>query len=104
MIIIQAVETNNIEVDYLELSLIFSTDTKIKDLDAPNGIEGLEKIKRGSNKPIICIGGINKKNIASIFPSGADETAVITANSKVKDSEQATKQLKEKICQTGTKK
>ncbi|MGR7814294.1 thiamine phosphate synthase [Lacinutrix undariae] len=101
---IQAIETNTLEVDYIGLSPIFSTNTKTKDLEAPLGLEGLKKIKSVSNKPIICIGGINKENTISILQNGADGIAVVTAISQAKDPEQATKQLKEKICQTGIKK
>ena len=100
----QAIEANNLDVDYIGLSPIFSTDTKTTDLDMQLGIDGLKKLKKISNKPIICIGGINKNNTANIIQNGSDGIAVVSAISQASNPKQATKQLKEIICQTGTKK
>lgn len=100
----QAIEANDLEVDYIGLSPIFSTNTKTKDLDTPLGIDGLKKLKKISNKPIVCIGGIDEKNTASIIQNGADGIAVVSAISQANNPEQVTQQLKEIICQTGTKK
>ena len=100
----QAVEANDLEIDYIGLSPIFNTATKTKDLDPPLGIEGLKKIKAISNKPIICIGGINKENTGGIIKNGSDGIAVVSAISQATDPAKATKQLKEIVCQTGMKK
>ncbi|KGL63444.1 thiamine phosphate synthase [Polaribacter sp. Hel1_85] len=100
----QAVEANNLDIDYIGLSPIFSTKTKTKDLDNPLGIEGLRKIKTRSSKPIICIGGIDKKNTARIIENGSDGIAIVSAISQANNPEQATKTLKDIICQTGMKK
>ncbi len=100
----QALEANNLDVNYIGISPIFNTNTKAKDLDLPLGIEGLKEIKKISNKPIICIGGINNKNTASIIQNGSDGIAIVSAISQANNPEQATAQLKKIICQTGTKK
>ena len=100
----QAAQANNFKVDYIGLSPIFSTDTKTKNLNIPLGIEGLRELKLISNKPIVCIGGINTKNTASIIQNGADGIAVVSAISQANNPQQATKQLKEIIWKTGMKK
>lgn len=100
----QALEANKLNINYIGLSPIFSTNTKTEDLEKPLGIEGLKKLKEISSHPIICIGGINKKNTASIIQNKADGIAVVSAISLTNNPEQATKKLKEIICQTGTKK
>lgn len=100
----QAHKANQLEVDYIGLSPIFSTTTKTKDLDTPLGIEGLKRIQSISNKPIVCIGGIDQTNTERIIKNGADGIAVVSAISQAKHPENATQQLKAIICQTGTKK
>jgi len=100
----QAITANNLDLDYIGLSPIFKTDTKIEDIDVPIGIEGLKKIKLISNKRIICIGGIDKNNIAILIQNGTDGIAVVSAISKANNPEYATIQLKKIICQTGMKK
>lgn len=100
----QALEANTLDVNYIGISPIFNTNTKTKDLDLPLGIEGLKEIKKICNKPIICIGGINNKNTASIIQNGSDGIAIVSAISQANNPEQAIAQLKKIICQTGTKK
>ncbi|WP_291728419.1 thiamine phosphate synthase [Bernardetia sp.] len=102
--ICQATQANDLEIDYIGISPIFGTTTKTKDLDEPLGIEGLKKIKQISSKPIVCIGGINKKNTAQIIQNGADGIAVISAISKADNPKIETKTLKNIVCQAGTKK
>lgn len=100
----QAIEANGIDVDYVGASPLFGTTTKTKDLDKPLGIKGLQNIKHVCNKPIVCIGGINRENTTDIIKNGADGIAVISAISKAKDPEKETKILKNIICQVGMKK
>ena len=89
----QAVEANDLQVDYIGLSPIFATGTKTEDLDPPLEIEGLVALKAISNKPIVCIGGVNQKNAQSVFQNGSDGIAVISAISQAQDPEQATRQI-----------
>lgn len=93
----QALEANHLEVDYIGLSPVFSTNTKTKDLNVPLGIEGLKRLKLISSKPIVCIGGVDEKNAASIMQNGADGIAVISAISQSNNSYQKTKILKKII-------
>lgn len=100
----QAVKANDLAVDYIGLSPIFHTGTKTEDLEPPLGIEGLKELKSISNKPIVCIGGITKENTSDVIQNGADGIAVVSAISQAADPAKATNQLKEIICQVGTKK
>lgn len=94
----------NLPIDYIGISPIFATNSKVDHLDSPVGIEGLKKIRKDFSKPITCIGGINSTNTAEIIENGSDGIAVISAISKATDPEKATKQLKDLIWQTGLKK
>ena len=100
----QALEANTLDVDYIGVSPIFPTNTKVKNLDSPLGISGLIKIKKICRKPIICIGGIDQKNAASVLLNGSDGIAVVSAISQANNPKKETEQLKEIICQTGIKK
>ena len=99
----QAIESNSLEVDYIGLSPVFSTNTKTKDLDRPLGLEGIKAISQLSNKPIVSIGGIDKTNAANIMQYGSNGIAVVSAISKAANPKLATEQLKTIVCQTGTK-
>jgi thiamine-phosphate pyrophosphorylase len=97
----QAIEAENLKVDYIGISPIFNTATKKSDLAPSLGIDGLKMIRPLFSKPIVCIGGIQKNNVADIIKNGANGVAVISAISKAEHPEKETKNLKEIICQTG---
>jgi thiamine-phosphate pyrophosphorylase len=97
----QAIEAENLKVDYIGISPIFNTATKKSDLAPSLGIEGLKMIRPLFSKPIVCIGGIHQNNVADIIKNGANGVAVISAISKAKYPEKETKNLKEIICQIG---
>lgn len=98
---IQALEANELDVDYIGLSPVFETKTKSADLAIPLGIEGLKKIKKLSNKPVICIGGIDINNTKDLIINGADGIAVVTSISKAENPELQTINLKQALCKTG---
>lgn len=98
---IQAIEANELDVDYIGLSPVFATKTKTTDLDIPLGIEGLKKIRNLSNKPIICIGGIDICNTIDLIANGADGIAVISSISKAENPELETTKLRQALCKTG---
>ena len=100
----QAVDANRLSVDYIGLSPIFETATKKEDLDPALGIKGLLNLKQTSTKPIICIGGINEENAASVMQNGSDGIAVVSAISKAENPELATTKLKQIIWKTGMNK
>jgi thiamine-phosphate pyrophosphorylase len=99
--ILQAAEAETLTVDYIGISPVFDTATKKSDLAPSLGIEGLKIIRPLFSKPIICIGGIHKKNVADIIKNGSNGVAVVSAISKAEHPEKETKILKEIICQTG---
>ena len=97
----QAIEAENLKVDYIGISPIFNTATKKSDLAPSLGIEGLKMIRPLFSKPIVCIGGIHQNNVTDIIKNGANGVAVISAISKAKYPKKETKNLKEIICQIG---
>lgn len=97
----QAIEANELDVDYIGLSPVFATKTKTTDLDIPLGVEGLKKIRNLSNKPIICIGGIDICNTIDLIANGADGIAVISSISKAENPELETTKLRQALCKTG---
>ncbi|GJM62920.1 thiamine phosphate synthase [Persicobacter diffluens] len=98
----QAADANAMNIDYIGLSPIFSTNTKTRDLEPPLRIDGLKEIRKVSNKPIVCIGGVDKTNTTEIIRNGSQGIAVISAISKSRDPENESKALKNIICQVGT--
>jgi thiamine-phosphate pyrophosphorylase len=99
---IQAIEANKLDVNYIGLSPVFATKTKTTDLDIPLGIEGLKRIRNLSNKPIICIGGIDISNTIDLMANGADGIAVVSSISKAENPELETTKLKQALCKTGS--
>ncbi|KJD35948.1 thiamine-phosphate pyrophosphorylase [Tamlana sedimentorum] len=91
----QAEASNRLNINYIGISPIFSTNTKTKDLDKPMGISGLKNIRKISNNPIVCIGGVDEKNVSEIIKNGANGIAVVSAISKAKNPENAAKYLKQ---------
>jgi thiamine-phosphate pyrophosphorylase len=74
----QAIEAEKAGVDYISVSPIYPTPTK---LDAPLavGLEGLKKIRETVKTPIVAIGGINKNTVKDVMKAGADGVAVVSA-------------------------
>ncbi|WP_373284327.1 thiamine phosphate synthase [Virgibacillus oceani] len=79
--------------DYIGVGPIFKTKTK-EDALTPIGMHGLGTIIEKVTIPIVAIGGINNKNARQIIQAGADGIAVISAISKVQNSEIAAGELK----------
>ncbi len=79
--------------DYLAISPVFATQTK-KDTAPPWGLEGLQKARLKTSKPLVAIGGITHLNAASVIAAGADSIAVVTAIVAADDPAEATKALK----------
>ncbi|MEA3505830.1 MAG: thiamine phosphate synthase [Bacteroidota bacterium] len=74
----QAREANNIDVDYIGLSPVFSTNTKL-DINTPLELSGIKKISGFTKHKTVAIGGINSLNTESVIASGADGIAVVSA-------------------------
>lgn len=74
----QAKEANSWDVDYIGISPVFLTSTKI-DTAPALGLDGIANIKKLCSHPTVAIGGINMQNIASVISAGADGVAVVSA-------------------------
>lgn len=65
-------------VDVVALGPIFETRSKERP-DPVVGLEGLQRARRLTGKPLVAIGGINGQNLTQVLASGADSVAVLGA-------------------------
>jgi len=89
----QALEAENLDVDYLGVSPIFLTPTK-SEIQTQWGIEGLKELRSRVRKKLIAIGGINTSNAQAVLEAGADGLAVVSAICAAGDPELAAQELK----------
>ncbi|NWJ49259.1 MAG: thiamine phosphate synthase [Bacteroidetes bacterium] len=94
--ITQAEEANLLDVDYIGLSPVFSTNTKT-DINTPLGLEGIATIASFSHHPMVAIGGINVENTPEIIKAGAHGVAVVSAIVSADNVKTAAQQLKRVI-------
>jgi thiamine-phosphate pyrophosphorylase len=80
----EAISAQNQGADYLGVSPIFATKTKL-DVGDPAGTQLIKKIKRNVSIPIIAIGGINFDNALEVVQAGADGLCAISAVVAKKD-------------------
>lgn len=71
-------EAQDLPVDYLGISAIFSTPTKTN-IIKEWGIDGLTKAVKESKLPLVAIGGINETNIKKIADTQVDGIALVSA-------------------------
>lgn len=64
--------------EYLSLGPIFATASKLNP-DPVVGLDGLEKCRKATAKPLCAIGGITLENAREVLQAGADSVAVISA-------------------------
>lgn len=91
-----AIDANNLDVDYIGISPVFGTQTKT-DTAPALGLEGIREITRISGHPSVGIGGINLTNAQDIIQAGADGISVVSAIMSAPDPQQSARQLKETI-------
>ncbi len=89
----QAIEAENLDVDYLGVSPIFATPTKT-DTMTEWGIEGLRTLRTKSRHTLIAIGGINPSNAGAVIEAGADGLAVVSAICSSPNPEEVSRQLR----------
>jgi thiamine-phosphate pyrophosphorylase len=63
--------------DYLAMGPVFSTSRK-ENPDPVVGLEGVRRARQLTRKPLVAIGGITRRNAASVIAAGADAVAVIS--------------------------
>mgnify|MGYP003813827973 CR=1 FL=1 len=74
----EAAEAECMGADYLGVSPIFATGTKL-DAGKPSGITLIEEIKRKAKIPLVAIGGITISNAPDVISAGADAICAISA-------------------------
>lgn len=82
--------------NYIGLGHVFPTTSKLKD-SHPLGLESLQTVCNRVSIPVIAIGGIQTKNISSVFQAGAKGAALISELSSLKDPKNRLKKLQELI-------
>jgi len=87
--------------DYLGISPVFATPTKI-DTAAALGLEGVTRIRRTVALPLVGIGGIKADNAAAVIAAGADGVAVVSAIVAADCPRTAAAELKKRIAQART--
>lgn len=86
-------KANELDVDYVGISPVFSTNTKT-DTAAPFGVDGLKEAVRLSIHPTVAIGGMNKTTAAAVMQTGCDGIAVVSAISSAANPSEAAAELK----------
>jgi len=84
----EAAEFEKLGVDYLGVSPVFDTATKL-DAGRGMGVERLKEIISSVNIPCIAIGGINEYNAAEVLKTKVDGIAMISAIVTKDDVEEA---------------
>ena len=72
----QALEADNLPVDYIAVGPVFPTSTKLNP-DPVLGVEGLAEICAAVHKPVVAIGGIRLENAGEVLQAGAQSIAII---------------------------
>lgn len=88
---------NELDVEYIGISPIFSTNTKL-DIKEPFGIEGAREAVKLSKHRIVAIGGINKSNCREILDLGIEGVAVVSAILCAPDAKKAAEEIFEQLC------
>lgn len=82
---------------YLGFGPIFETSSKSLNV-AAKGIDELKYWKQKLNLPLVAIGGIQLEQIHDVLSTGVDGIALISAITKAKDPELATRTLLGSVC------
>jgi thiamine-phosphate pyrophosphorylase len=73
----QLTEADQTSADYLAIGPVFLTTSK-KNPDPVVGLEGVRIARKQTTKPLVAIGGINRRNCRAVIEAGADSVAVIS--------------------------
>ena len=74
----EAIEAEKIGADYIGVSPIFETKTKL-DAGKPAGLQLIKEVKKRVKIPFAAIGGINLENLNSVLEAGAKSVVAISA-------------------------
>jgi len=92
----EAVKAEQEGADYIAISPVFSTASKI-DAGTGRGLGVLREIRRNVSVPVIAIGGINRGNVCDVIAAGADGVAVISGVVGSPDITAAARELKKLV-------
>jgi thiamine-phosphate pyrophosphorylase len=92
----QVYQANALDVDYIGISPVFSTSTKM-DTALPFGLDGVRQVMAVSKHPVVAIGGINSNNAVDVMQAGANGIAVVSAICSAVSPREAASALKNKI-------
>src|SRR5579859_1054972 len=73
----QVSEAGKLPIDYIAIGPVFATTSKARP-DPLIGPEGVRAARRITQKPLVAIGGITRKNCRQVTEAGADAVAVIS--------------------------
>src|SRR5207302_1579434 len=73
----QALVADATSADYIAIGPVFATQSK-EHPDPVVGLDGLNKVRKLTRKPLVAIGGITLANCRSVIDAGADSVAVIS--------------------------
>ena len=73
----QAREADTTTADYVAIGPVFATRSK-RNPDPVIGLEGVAQARRTTGKPLVAIGGIDRRNCRDVIAAGADSVAVIS--------------------------
>jgi thiamine-phosphate pyrophosphorylase len=74
----QLTRANDEPVEYVSLGPIFATNSKARP-DPVVGVDGLRRLRRLTEKPLVAIGGVTLDNAGGVLSAGADSVAVISS-------------------------
>lgn len=92
----QAREANELSVDYIGISPVFGTQTKI-DTARPFGLDGVREVASFTNHPTVAIGGVNAGNTLDIIGAGANGIAVVSAICSAESPMKAAMRLRKQV-------
>jgi thiamine-phosphate pyrophosphorylase len=92
----QVYQANKLDLDYIGISPVFSTQTKTNTAQ-PFGLDGIRKVMAITKHPSVAIGGINCDNASAIIQAGANGIAVVSAICSASNPCLAALELKNKI-------
>jgi thiamine-phosphate pyrophosphorylase len=92
----EAVAAEGDGADYLGISPVFDTPTKL-DTPAATGLDGVRRIRAAVRLPLVAIGGIHAGNAAAVMAAGADGVAVVSAILAAHDPQRAAEEMRRQI-------
>ncbi|WP_432671172.1 thiamine phosphate synthase [Flavobacterium sp. SM2513] len=82
--------------DCFGVSPVYKTNTKT-DTIIEWGLDGLEKIRKSTDKPLIAIGNMNTANVYEVIKAGADCIAISSFICQAKNPQQVAYEIKQMI-------